>query len=201
MKSCCPAGASVLIRSSLPATQAAGVFAVSTERTGSVAPAPLKSCVPPVNVLESASLASAVLTLLTVVCRLLTSTCLAAVSESMLLCNVVSADWRAAISTLNAALVAISAGVSVPTFVALTLVRADPSPEKAWAVAVPCRLRLPLVLKIAVAPVLGPANNSLVPGHGQYGSRITARASSWTKRRLSCHCRLQTVQGPRSCKS
>src|SRR5215471_1897329 len=163
MKSCWPAGASVLIRSSLPAMQLAGVCELSKARTGSVAPAPLKSCVPAVNVLDAASLASPALRLLIVVCRLLTSDWRAAVSAlilvaraasadwraepslSMLLCNVVSADWRALVSDVNADVVATFVDEIPPMLEAFTLNKAEPSPVNARAVTPPRTLTSPVL--------------------------------------------------------
>src|SRR6185437_9927774 len=80
MNNCRPAGASALTSNSLLATQLAGVLALRTVRTGRVAPAALKSCVPAVKVFDAASLASPALTLLMLVCKLATSFCRVVVS-------------------------------------------------------------------------------------------------------------------------
>src|SRR5262249_3124193 len=136
MKSCCPAVASVLINSSLPATQVAGVCALASARTGRVAPAALKSCVPAVKGFEAvkvfadANLASAALTLLMLVCKLATSDCLPAVSVLILACKTASADCRAVASVVNAELVARFDTATPLRLAAFTLLSAEPSPEK-----------------------------------------------------------------------
>ena len=56
-----------------------------------------------------------------------------------------------------------SAWLSEPIFVELTFVSADPSPEKACAVAVPLSVRSPLLLKTVVAPVIFPAIKTVGP--------------------------------------
>ncbi len=111
-KSCCPAGASVLISSSLDATQVAGVAAMVTARTGSVAPAPLKSCVPAEKVLEAAIFAAAADRPSMLDCRLVSAVNRVPVSLLILFCNELSAAWRAEVSAVSPLLLARSAGVN-----------------------------------------------------------------------------------------
>ena len=101
-----------MISNSLEATQVAGVCAVVTARTGSVAPAPLKSCVPAEKVLEPAIFAVAADRLSILACRLVSAVDRAAVSLLILFCSKLSAVWRAEVSAVNPPLVARSAGVN-----------------------------------------------------------------------------------------